>query len=67
MNELRELFRLANISVAITIPILLAGAILLRNANEGLLQAFAMAGVLLPFAIFLALDERNKRRRRRGQ
>lgn len=65
MSELRELIRYANIALGVTIPTLVVGAILLRNAGEGVLQGFGLAMLFLGFAILLALDERAKRRRRR--
>jgi len=67
VNERRELFRRANVSLAISAPILFAGAIFLRNANEAVVQTFALAWFFLPFAIFFVLDERSKRRGRRDQ
>jgi hypothetical protein len=65
MSELRELIRYANIALGVTIPTLVVGAILLRNAGEGVLQGFGLAIFFLGFAILLGLDERAKRRRRR--
>ncbi len=67
MNGRKELFRLANIALAITAPIFLIGAILLKNTDGAVQQGFAMFVFFLCAAIFFALDERNKRRRRRDQ
>jgi uncharacterized membrane protein YjfL (UPF0719 family) len=64
-SELRELIRYANIALAMTVPGLIVGAILLRNASEGVQQAFGLTMFFLPFAIARCLEGHNKRRRRR--
>lgn len=67
MSELKELFRLANITLAVTLPILFMGAFLLRNTADAVQQAFGLFIFPLSFAIFFILDERNKRRHGRDQ
>lgn len=64
MSERKELFRLANITLAVTLPTLFVGAFLLRDAADAVQQAFGLFIFALSFAIFFLLDERNKRRRR---
>jgi len=65
-TELTRLFRLANAVLAFMAPILLIGAILLRN-NEDALHVFGLAWFFLNFAILLALDERYRRRHEHDQ
>ncbi|HEX5928874.1 MAG TPA: hypothetical protein VFY48_05725 [Solirubrobacterales bacterium] len=67
MDERKELLRFVHIALAVTAPVLLVGAMLLKNADEAVQQGFAMLGFLLYFSIFFFLDERNKRRKRRDQ
>jgi uncharacterized membrane protein YdjX (TVP38/TMEM64 family) len=67
MNERKELFRLMHIALAIAAPILFIALFLVKDASEAVRQTVATLGILLPFAIFFALDEHSKRRRRRNQ
>ncbi len=62
MRELRDLFRLVNVALAITAPVFIGGAVLLRNASEAVLQAFGLTIFLLTIAIFIGLDEKRRRR-----
>lgn len=64
MSELSELFRCANIALAVTIPTLFAGGILLGNAGEAVLHAYVIAIVALGIALLLVLVRRNERHRR---
>lgn len=64
MKVRRELIRYAHIALAITMPILIVGAILLKDAGEGVLQVFGLAVFLLGPVIVIGLDERNLRQRR---
>ncbi len=66
-SELKTLIRYGNIGLAVMVPILIVGVVLLRNASEGVLQAFGLVNFFLPIAILLILEERNKRRDRRDQ
>lgn len=61
-HELTRLFRTANRVLAISTPIFVIVVILLRNANEAVLQALGLAWFFLSIAILLALDERYRRR-----
>ena len=65
MNVPRELIRCANVTLAITIPILVVGAILLRHASEGIFQMFCMAMFFANFPIYFALEKRASRRQHR--
>jgi uncharacterized membrane protein YdjX (TVP38/TMEM64 family) len=67
MNERKELVRIMHIALAIGAPILFFALFLVRDANEAVRQTVATLGVLLPFALFFAFDELNKRRKRRRQ
>lgn len=66
-NELTRLFRLANRVIAISAPIFVIVVILLRNANEAVLQALGLAWFFLVMAILLVLDERYRRRHESDQ
>ena len=61
-QELTRSFRLANRVLAISTPIFVIVVILLRNANEAVLQTLGLAWFFLNIAIFLALDDRYRRR-----
>ncbi len=61
-QELTRSFRLANRVLAVSTPIFVVVVILLRNANEAVLQALGLAWFFLTIAIVLALDERYRRR-----
>ena len=63
----REQFRCANLALAITAPIVIVGAVLLRHASEGVLQPFSMTMFFANFPIYLVLEKRAMRRRGRGQ
>lgn len=66
-RELTRSFRLANRVLAVSMPIFVIVVILLRDANEALLQGLALAWFLLTLLILLVLDERYRRRHERGQ
>jgi hypothetical protein len=55
----------ANIGLAVGMSILFGGALLLRNAGDGALQALMLVVFIVTFAVYHGLDERDKRRRRR--
>ena len=59
--------RYANMGLAVMFVILLVGGILLRNAGEGPLQALVLVAFVLGCVVYVSLDERNKRRKRRDQ
>lgn len=67
MEEMRENIRLANIVLAITTPIFIVVAILLRHAGEGVLQALGLFYFFSIIGILIAFFERDERRRRRDQ
>jgi hypothetical protein len=57
----------ANIGLAVGISILVVGSFLLKDAGEGALQGLMLVAFVVTFTVYHGLDERNKRRRRRGQ
>jgi hypothetical protein len=57
--------RYANIGIAVAAVILVGGAIIFRNAGEGVLQAVGMFGFISAFVVYHGLDERAKRRNRK--
>jgi hypothetical protein len=59
--------RYANIGVGVGMTILVIGAILLKDAGEGALQALGLASFFLGLVVCHGLDERNRRRQRRDQ
>jgi hypothetical protein len=61
-NELTRLFRLVNRVLVASTPIFVIVVILLRNANEAVLQGLGLAWFFLNFAILFALDQRYRRR-----
>lgn len=65
--DFRKRVRHANISLAVTIPTLLIGTFLLRNASEAVFQAFGLTVFFLGFAFIFVLDLRYERRHRRDQ
>jgi hypothetical protein len=70
MKDLRRRARHANIALAITTPILFIGGLLLRDADEAVLQAFGMTMFFLNFVFYFILDRGYERRhgcRARGE
>jgi hypothetical protein len=59
--------RYANMGVGVAAVILVAGAILLKDAGEGAMQALGLGAFIACCVVYVTLDERDKRRRRRGQ
>jgi hypothetical protein len=59
--------RYANMGIGVAAVILMVGAILLRNAGEAALQALGLVAFIACFVVYISLDERDKRRKRRGQ
>lgn len=59
--------RYANIGLGVGFVIMLVGGILLRDAGEGAHQALVLLIFVSVFSIYGFLDERNKRRKKRGQ
>jgi hypothetical protein len=57
----------ANIGLAVGMAVLVIGVVLLREAGEGALRALGLASFVVTFVVYHGLDERDKRRRRRGQ
>lgn len=66
-KELTRSFRLVNRILAISTPLFAIVVILLRNANEAILQALGLAWFFLNLAILFVLDERYRRRHERDQ
>lgn len=67
MNELRELFRYANIALAITIPILVVGAFLLRDAPEGVQGGFGLFIFVFGLVLLHVVEAYAKHRRKHDQ
>jgi hypothetical protein len=59
--------RYANMGVGVAAVILVVGRILLKDAGEGALQALCLVAFVACCVVYVSLDERNKRRNRRGQ
>lgn len=59
--------RYANMGIAVAAVILVVGAFLLRDAGEAALQALGIGAFIACFVVYISLDERDKRRRKRGQ
>jgi uncharacterized membrane protein YfcA len=59
--------RYAKIGLAVGTVFVFTGAFLFRNAGDEALEAVALLGFILTFSVYHGLDERNKRRKRRGQ
>ena len=60
-------FKYANIGLAVYAVILTVGAILLRDAGEGALQALAIGAFLTGMLAYLLLFDWAKRRKQRNQ
>lgn len=58
--------RYANIGVGVIFVILLVGGFLLRDAGDAALQALGIVAFIVGAAVYVRLDERDKRRRREG-
>lgn len=61
-RELTRSFRLANRILVVSTPLFVIVVILLRNANEAVLQTLGLAWFFLNLAILYVLDERYRRR-----
>jgi len=59
--------RYANMGVGVAFVILVVGGFLLRNASDVALQVLGIAAFIACFVVYISLDERDKRRKRRGQ
>lgn len=59
--------RYASIGFGVFLIILIGGAVLLRDAGEGALQAVFLIAFVACFAVYHGLDERAKRRESRDQ
>ena len=59
--------RYANIGIGVAAVILVVGGILLRNASDAVLQALGLGAFIACFVVYISLDERDKRRKRRNQ
>ena len=58
--------RYAHIGLAVGLTILAVGGLLFRDSEAALLVVYWVA-FITTFIVYHGLDERNKRRRRRGQ
>jgi hypothetical protein len=59
--------RYANIGLGVMFVILLAGGILLQDVGKAALQALALFAFISGCVVYVALDERNKRREKRAR
>jgi hypothetical protein len=59
--------RYANMGVGVAAVILVVGTILLKDAGEGALQALGLVAFIACCVVYVTLDERDKRRKKRGQ
>jgi hypothetical protein len=62
MKGIRWRIRLANITLAIFIPVLFVGVFLLRDADEVVIQAFGMSAFFSSFVLQHLLEARYERR-----
>jgi hypothetical protein len=60
----RNGLRNAHIGVGVSVAILLVTLIFFSDAGEGVIQAIGMFAFFSAFAVFHALDERERRRER---
>lgn len=66
-DEFREQIHYANVGLAMTIPCLIVGVVLIRDASEGVQQAVGVFLFFLPFALAHGVEKYDKRRKRRDQ
>jgi len=59
--------RYANIGIVVGTAFILIGVLLFRHAADGVIQAIGLSGFALGAVVYVALDERDKRRKRRDQ
>ena len=59
--------RYANIGLGVMIAILLPVALLLKDAGDAALEALGLFAFVTGGVVYVALDERNKRRERRAK
>ena len=57
--------RYANIGIAVGAAFILLGVLACRHAADGVIQAIGLMGFALGAVVYVALDERDKRRRGR--
>lgn len=60
-------FRYANMGVGVAALILVVGTILLKDSGEVAMQALGLGAFIACCVVYVSLDERDKRRKRRGQ
>jgi hypothetical protein len=58
--------RYANIGLAVSMVILVGGVIAFRDSGDGALGVVALATFITAFGVYHFLDERAKRRSRKG-
>jgi FtsH-binding integral membrane protein len=54
--------RYMNIGLGVTVTIIVAGVVAFRNSSEAAMQAVALVGMIVGFAVGLWLDTRAQRR-----
>ncbi len=59
--------RYANIGLVAGVATLIVGVLLFKDAGEGALRAVALISFIVMLVISHGLDERARRRKRRGQ
>jgi hypothetical protein len=60
-------FKYANIGLAVSAVLLVVGAIVLRDAGEGAMQALSIGSLLAGMLVYLLLFDWAKRRKQRNQ
>lgn len=65
--EMKQAIRYANIGIGVGTLIIIVGAFSLRGLGEGALQAVGLVALFGGLAVYLALQERARRRRDRDQ
>lgn len=60
-----EGMRYANIGIAVTSTIAIAGVLIFKDSSEAAIQAVALVGILIGLAVSQGLDTRSKRRNRK--
>jgi hypothetical protein len=60
-----EGIRYANIGIAVTSTIAIAGVLVFKDSSEAAMQAVALIGLLVGLAVSQGLDSRSKRRNKK--
>ena len=60
-----EGIRYANIGIVVGTAIIVGGVLLFKDSSEAAMQAVAMVGFFVALAVYLVLDERAQRRKKK--